>query len=252
MPVILHLNSKNGVSIDGTSNTEEIRFDLPFKLEEIKGIKPLFCTVPMTQYNISSSNNVFEFVEQTGAVTDSTTITPGNYTIDELVTALTTGMNASSSNGYTYTISYNTKTSKITISTSSNFKVEISSTNTLAEWVGFTVVQSYLTTQTSDKLVDLSVNDTIQLQVDLPIKSMTSYRDTSDNIQWKHNVLLSLPVNITYGNMLSYSFENNDWAYDFRNNSSGESIDSLTLRWSMMNSTLDFGGLDWTITLKLF
>lgn len=71
-------------------------------------------SVPTTFYNINSTNNQIKW-EDTAATSLTTTITPGNYTITELCTAIGAGMTNSEVVGDIYTCTVGTNTQLITI-----------------------------------------------------------------------------------------------------------------------------------------
>jgi len=75
-------------------------------------------TIPYTFYNIEAPDNLFSFRE-TGAITAtaSFSITPGNYTSQELATLLEAEMTTNSPNSETYTVDYNFNTGKFTFDT---------------------------------------------------------------------------------------------------------------------------------------
>ena len=68
--------------------------------------------IPITFYNINSTNNVFTFDDD--GTDYVVTIPPGNYTIDELITDLQVAMNATASST-TYTITYDEQQQTINI-----------------------------------------------------------------------------------------------------------------------------------------
>lgn len=86
-------------------------------------------------YNVDSTNNTLIFQENSGGVVTAT-ITPGNYALSTMITALQTAMNAVSVNGYTYTITADPITNFITITASAG-TFSIKNTGTLNLMLGF-------------------------------------------------------------------------------------------------------------------
>lgn len=70
--------------------------------------------IPVTWYNINSTNNILLWDDSIGGAI-TTTITPGNYTANELATELGTQMTADEAQGDTYTVTYNSTTQFFTI-----------------------------------------------------------------------------------------------------------------------------------------
>jgi hypothetical protein len=90
--------------------------------------------IPVSFYNINSNNNVLTFLD--AASSESATITPGNYTIDELLTELQVQMNLQVS-GSPYTITYDDITQKVNIANSSANILTIQDTTALNSVIGF-------------------------------------------------------------------------------------------------------------------
>ena len=86
-----------------------------FKIEKV--------ILPVAWYNIDAYNQSFYI--KVGVTTYTATITPSNYTIATLCTALENGLNAATSTLH-YSVSYSTVTNKITITNTNgdSFTVE--------------------------------------------------------------------------------------------------------------------------------
>lgn len=67
-------------------------------------------------YNVDSSNNKFNFREESNGTIETATINPGSYSLAQLLPVLKTAMDNSSENSRTYTLTSSTITNKITIS----------------------------------------------------------------------------------------------------------------------------------------
>lgn len=84
--------------------------------------------VPNTLYNLTSYNYLLYVKETTGDLVFSAGLAsqPGSYTIDEIVTALKTNLDAQSAisgNTLTYTVAYNENTMKLSISATGAFGI---------------------------------------------------------------------------------------------------------------------------------
>lgn len=71
---------------------------------------------PLTFYNISSNFNTLKVIETDGITphTLTITLTPGNYTIQEIVSEIETALDLATQDANDYTITYNVKTNKVT------------------------------------------------------------------------------------------------------------------------------------------
>lgn len=86
------------------------------------GIKADSCyinqiSIPHSFYNINNVNNEIHWTDSL-AVDIMTSITPGNYTIDEYLALISSGMTSDATDGLTYTASKNSNTAKVTITNS--------------------------------------------------------------------------------------------------------------------------------------
>ena len=95
-------------------------------------LKLAYAGIQISWYNVNSYNNVLELTA--GATTYTLTVPIGNYTIDELITAL----NADAGNIY-FTAAYVTLTNRVTIENTSGaaFSLSISASSGLLHSIGF-------------------------------------------------------------------------------------------------------------------
>lgn len=85
-------------------------------LENIAAIKILEVQIPFSYYVINSGNNTFLLFEEDQTSTSSTvTIPVGNYTPNQICSALGSALSAATLSGHTYTVTYNDQTLKLTI-----------------------------------------------------------------------------------------------------------------------------------------
>jgi hypothetical protein len=109
--VILAVSSRDR-SLASYPYSNDFRWVLPRPLKDITSIELLSGCVPVSLYNVSEHWNKFTFGEY---LTKRTiTLTPGQYTIDQLVSELQTELNKGSIN--TYTVSYSAISKKVSIS----------------------------------------------------------------------------------------------------------------------------------------
>ena len=86
------------------------------------GILRFVCTNSI--YNVDSSNNFIKFQENTGPEVTAIIPNNGNYSLNNLITALQTAMDLVSPNSRTYTITSSVITNKITISSTGSFTIK--------------------------------------------------------------------------------------------------------------------------------
>lgn len=82
--------------------------------EEFSQMALVNCVMTATYYNVDSSNNTFNFQEDSGSAV-SATLTAGNYTITDMLSSLKTAMEAVSPNTRTYTLTVSGITNLLTI-----------------------------------------------------------------------------------------------------------------------------------------
>ena len=86
-------------------------------LERVAAYKVIQAEVPFTYYVFTTTNGTFVLEEDAGGGTQNIVITPGNYTISQMLTELKTQLELASvaaGNSFTYTITFNDQTQKIT------------------------------------------------------------------------------------------------------------------------------------------
>lgn len=83
-------------------------------LENIAGIKILEAQIPFSWYVFNSANNTFILTES-GQADTLVVIPPGNYTATQMLTALTTALNGASPTPFSYSVTFDSITQKITI-----------------------------------------------------------------------------------------------------------------------------------------
>lgn len=121
--------------------------------------------IPLSNYNVNSSNNIFLFTDNSTART--ATITPGNYDTSTLPAALASAMNAANSGFQTYSVTYSATAGAFTITAGSAFSVNMSSGSNLASGItGFSTNTSSATSQTSNQVVNLGNTLAINIRIE--------------------------------------------------------------------------------------
>ena len=169
-------------------------------------------TIPSSYYVINTTNNFFTIIFGSNNLI---TITPGNYTPSELVSAIQTQLTAISSD---LSISYNTNTGFFTFSTSSAaFGLDATEINNLLSTLMGFLQQLYpsdTTSKTSTNVANLSGPKYVQI-VSNALSYKSSFEPSSTNTNVK-NVILRIPVKVNSFDMIVYENynENNVVPFD--------------------------------------
>lgn len=128
------MSSKRYLFIDSSDNRLTGHNDIEINLTQgIKASKVelLHFSVPNTFYNINSSNNTFDF-----DVASTVTVTPGSYTLAQLLTEIETQMQAVTA---TYTATVSSITGRVTIQDTAPaaFNLDFSVNNSMGTILGF-------------------------------------------------------------------------------------------------------------------
>jgi len=119
--LILSSSDRTSSSVSSTDFTVEI----PSPLYGIQFIYLRNASIPLTYYNVDSTNDKVYYTPIPQLDTLSVTLNHGNYTAQTLVTHVVAKLNAVSN---VYSGSYNVDTMKITISSTANFRLLFSNT----------------------------------------------------------------------------------------------------------------------------
>mgnify|MGYP005867437537 CR=1 FL=1 len=135
---------------DGTSTNFKLDMRNSYK---VKNVKLLHCRIPVTWHNIDSYNNTILFNE--GGSNLTATLTQGSYNISDLQTEIETQMDSAGAD--IYTVTYDKKTMKITISSTGTFSLLFgTSSSEIYEILGFDNIDtSTASSQTGNNVIDL-------------------------------------------------------------------------------------------------
>lgn len=204
--------------------------------------------VPVSFYNISSNYNTINFTSVTDGA-QTITLTPGNYTIDELIAELETQMNAVLTT--VIDITYSEFTQKVSISTATEALTSVS--GSLLDIIGFTGVSTIATggveapfvayTNTASNL-KLMISNIVSNNV--YSNSIVSGQFKQTNLQ---NVSLMIPVKEIRNEFVF--FDNHTGPMIKLPNIS--SVKNINVRLvDMYNNTVDLNGLFFTFDLVIY
>ena len=156
---LFHINSKYRDS--GDINNFTYLFNTTQCLHSVKLLE---VQIPLSWYVINESNNVFTFTEDSSPLTFRQVIlTNGNYDSTSICTEIKSQMEAVGSQ--LYTVTFNSITSTITISSVSTFGILWTSSPKLARRLGFSDVTNGLS-HTSSFPINLSPSDVYFLNIE--------------------------------------------------------------------------------------
>jgi hypothetical protein len=131
--------------------------------------------IPNLLYSITSSNNKIVFTRGSQHIA---TITPGNYTINQLSTAIKNAMLGEDSNSYDVT--YDSNAQKLTISGSAAFTLNFDQAGTMWRELGFeNISTSSATSHVSTNYVNLAMENFVYIQIDELGDHILSTRNTN-------------------------------------------------------------------------
>ena len=200
--------------------------------------------IPKTNYNIPAVRNTFTF--NNSISTSTITITPGNYTMTELLAEITTQLNALGFD--TYTVTYNSISGKVTFqSTLAAFTLNPTldtSQGSILYKLGFVPGIAYTGgTVTSPNVADISGIKSAYIK----IKQLTQYMKNTTNSVLNFKVDLTCP----FGSIVFFADEGRYHQYF---NSNKDNLGSMgffdvTLV-DEYGTLLDLNGRDWSFVIQ--
>lgn len=192
-------------------------------------------TIPYSFYSISSFDNTFIW----GLVGDPPTtyyVQPGNYNITQLVDVIKTAMGAS------YTITYNSITSKLLIThSSSNFIIYASTINHALGFSKTTDTESTANLLYSRDCVNVNQIRALNIEINFPTYNVNIAQ------AYNQNILATIPVYVAPFSIITYTNNNN-----FRTNLYVNKLDQIQIRiLDNENRLVDMNGVQYQMTLQL-
>ena len=191
----LVIDSKNRLSHSPSSTNAFFQF-APINATSVEVV---YLQLPMTSYNINSTNNIVYFFD---TVLRNFAITIGNYDVYTFIAELQSKFNSVSSG---YTVTYSDVSMKLTIRNTINFQLLFGTytTNSSAYIMGFNNTNTSLAlSQLSNNCINLS----LPLYICCDITELGISCKTTDNTC----TVFVFPNKVNIGDILSYS-ENTDY-----------------------------------------
>ena len=222
----------------GTNNRPIFELDHP--VLDMTSIKLSYATVPRTWYNVNSTNNSITFEEDLGGGPVTVLIPVKNYSSDTFPAAIKAAMEGGSVNTYTYTVTFDETTLKITISTAAAFSYSVDNSFKLT---GFSVLSPSATSHVGTDVINLQYSNTLLLRGDFG--SQTGRAATVYNNNVYNNVITSIPVNEPTGSFIQYEEKNTDY---FRCQFTAQTFEFY---WTDdLDNIIDFNGVPWSIQIS--
>lgn len=257
----IYLKSNSSVF---NEDTQFYRFDfvnpIVAKKGELINVRATEIEVPISYYNITSNNNLFQIKitladAETGEFTK--TISEGNYNANTLLTELNTTANITvSSSEFSITITYNSLSGKYTfaIARVSGATVNISSiepfsgseTNYMNNVLGLsdtsiTSVNATSKSFTSANVCDLNFTNNIYLETDLLLESRNTLGE-------KSGILAKIQMNGSPFDIIHYQNNTNEDITLYKKDIYLDHI-NLRLVGDLQKHNINFNGAEWTLTL---
>ena len=191
-------------------------------------------SIPYSFYNVHENNNRLEYIcNNLGYVIN---IPVSNYNINQLISYLSSAMPS-------FTITYSSKTNKITFKHSTHDFIILSS-STCYRILGFNENKSYISelfTLVSENCINLMTINSIFL-----LSNLLTY-NISSSIPNSQNILCQVPVNNGPNSLIHYYNKNG-----FRTNLFLKYINDISLRLvDEYNNDINLNGLHFRVTLQL-
>ena len=161
------------------------------------------CSFVNGVYPINANNNTLVYEENAGGSTTTSTLTPQNYTGTQFATEIQTQMNADTQESTVYTVSYNSQTKKLTITTDGN-DFQILSTSTCLDEIGIarTGMSSAVTSKVADYVVRLDGTQYVDIVSSLSVKNV--------NTSGRSNILARVYITVPFGSVQVYENQSTD------------------------------------------
>ena len=234
----LYFDSKNFE----TGSIDRPRYLLDSQMQGVKKVKVGRIAVPFSFYIVNSTNDSFSFEEAAGGGIVSFSLTNGNYNSTTFPALLKAGLDANSVAGYTYTVSIVTATNKLLISTTNAFEIDVDTSSVIT---GFTVASASATSNTGDKVVNLSGTNNLYLRSNLA--SFLARDSIIFNKTVHNNILAQIPINANSGDIVYREYESAEYL--------DMSTDIFDIEFYMTDADdniINFEGKGFSITLFTF
>lgn len=168
LPTNLLIRSIDRDLYSNTQSTSNFTLRLPSDIRNAKKMCLVNCMLPYTFYNIMQNNNDTFLIDS-----NLITLLPGNYDLNELGNAIQTQVQSLEGTYSSFSVSYNSLTSKGNFSNSTPFVVDFTNRK-IANLLGFNK-QSYPSTSSLDAIFPINISTlSILIHIDCGSGMVTS------------------------------------------------------------------------------
>lgn len=233
-------------------------------LQNVAALKVIQAEIPFSYYVFTAQNGTFVLEEVEGGGAVNVTITPGNYTVSELIIELDAKLLAASVNGDVYTTTFDGKTQKLTFTSDSvlgfsfTFGLSTSAGNhTPRLYIGFPggVSSSTAAVLVSPNVIQLSGPNYLYI-------NSVKFGQLTNNLLPKGAVnlgggnhgpqLCKVPINAGPGEVIYYNDPDENFWFEIGNQPTFQELDIyLSLGNTSVPKALDLNGLSFSIKLGI-
>jgi hypothetical protein len=233
--IVLYIDSaqrSSGTSVDFT-------LQLGSSIAKVLEVEVIGAEIPFTFYGITATNNRISWTA--ASTTYSATVTPGNYTVGQFVTALKAAMAAQQAG---WTITYSSQTYKLTFTHAVPFTIDLTNT-TMTKVIGLTAQTALGTTATMANALNVSGPRYLLIKsraLTRPKITRPFLNQSQDDVLYKVSIQGGpgdiLVEKNTYPNLLRYGVRQTIKNIDFQ----------LT---DDQGNLIDLNGQDWSLSVNL-
>ena len=247
----LNLTSQQDFNNSGTLNLFE---NITAQDDEVLAVSLVSATIPNSFFNLSNNNknNKLKFKETGDADFITLTIPSGSYDILELNSKVKTLLEASSSNGLTYTLTYDEINNTVNIKNSNptvkSTTFDFTNEDSCRRFLGFKSQEISITTTngiTSDRGVDIT-DTRNSIYIRLPNLSNNKVMESSTGKF--SNIISQVPVSLSRNTFFIF-----EPAVEFVCELTQKQINSIAINITYQEETeaVNFENCDWEINLKI-
>ena len=267
IPQVFTIDSRDREQKDST-NPNDYKVKLLQSYRGVSHVELVSANIPKSGYIVNSNNNIINFTDSGGAPALIATLTPGNYTADELASEIDTQMTASSlASGASdsYTVTNNAKSSKFTIIQAVGGPFEIQFNGGTEKFGSNSNTRSKLLPNSAGDILGFGPNDqtgaltyTSSFRYNLagPSALLLEIEELGGRIQGSNHEMTNVFAHVPFSASTS--------AINFHTNQSDTKnvkyfsppkakLEKLTIRWrDYLGNLYDFNGLDHFIEMNVY
>jgi hypothetical protein len=238
--MLVNICSQDKNTVLSSSSTDFVIL-LPIPINNITCVELLSVTLPNTIYKIQSYNNTFYWSTDDGTNQFNIMIPYGAYTIYNLLLYIQNQMNSTDPNN-NYTLTYDSTTFKVTISSDNDFNMNFALPNTCCKELGFNNTNtSFNTAITGSNAIQLYQ----PLSIFIVIKELGGNNFTTSKFQYTFKV----PLTVLSSGIIE--FDTNSFFKQVVNLNRTVNFNQFNIQLvDNQGRLIDLNGADWELVLK--